>query len=725
MKLAILLGSLLMLSACESLVNHEPVAPEVDDLLKRTDRPLQQTDTVGNIKHPETDPVLEEAQKLPEFYQGNGVFIGHSHYEGDTSPDSIQPQGDVTLNFQDTDIHEVVKVVLSDLLKKNYIIDPGVSGNVNIQTSNPLSRNDLLSVLENLLKMSGATMLESDGLIKIVPTSNAVLSSLPPEIGNHISSGSGGFHTRIVPLRYIGAEEINKILQPFLKDTISQVYPQRNLIILSGLQSDLKRLVETIHIFDVDWLKGMSLAMVPVNYAEANDIVTELDELFGQSSGSPMAEIVRFLALERLNSVIIVSKQPRYLKEMSRWIKRLDQSDGIAGQRLYVYQVQNKRADELAEVLNNIFSDQETTSSGTTDAELAPGLEPVVMDSDQSMNPDQNTDNINQKNTDRSSGSRVVVGGVALPGVNAVKIISDDSNNSLVILASPSDYQMVESALRQLDITPLQVLIEASIIEVTLTDDLSYGLEWFFKTESGIGNKNGEARLDLGDDGLKAISPGFSYGIVDAAGAVRAVLNTLASESKINVLSSPSLMVLDNHTATINIGDQVPVRSTESQNTAGGSTLINQIEYRDTGVLMTVTPRVNASGLIIMDIKQEVTDVAETTTSGIESPTFQKRSIESTISVNTGNTVVLGGLIRDNRSESESGIPLLHKAPFVGSLFGQTSNNLRRTELVVLLTPRVVRNDLDAWEITNEFKQKIRDLHSTMENDQSMIPQEN
>ncbi len=716
LKITALISGLFFISACDQLVNHEPIAPEVDDLLESTDQPVQEN-VVDKVEKEESG-LVEKKEKTPEFYPGNGVFVGHSHY-ADSDSGAGKTKGDVTLNFQDTDIHEVVKVILGDLLKKNYLIDPAVSGTVNIQTSSPLTRSDLLPVLENMLHMSGAAILEEDGLIKIIPASEAALSSLPPGIGHTITSDSGGFYTQIVPLRYVGAEEINKILQPFLKDTISQVYPQRNLIILSGAQSDLKRLVETIHIFDVDWLSGMSLAMVPVNHADVKEIVAELDDLFGQSSGSPMAEIVRFVALERLNSIIVVTQQRRYLREMTQWIQRLDRSDGIAGQQLYVYQVQNKRADELAEVLNNIFTDQKNTSSQFSDPELAPGLEPVVMQSEDNTTGDVNDANAQDNNT--STRSTMIAGeGVKLPGEGSVKIISDDTNNSLVILASPTDYQMVESALRKLDITPLQVLIEASIIEVSLTDQLKYGLEWFFKNETGIGNKNGEARLDLGEAGLNALSPGFSYGIVDAAGAIRAVLNTLASETTINVLSSPSLMVLDNHTATISIGDQVPILTSQSQSVIAGSSVINQIDYRDTGVLMTVTPRVNASGLIIMDVKQEVTDVAETKTSGIDAPTFQQRSIESTISVNSGNTIVLGGLIRDNRTNIDAGIPGLHKAPVIGPLFGQTSDTLRRTELVILLTPRVIRDDQDAWGVTNEFKQKLKDLRHTME-DQTIL----
>jgi len=719
-KIAALFCSLSIISACDQLINHEPVAPEVDVLLESTDQPLQKK-VVEKNERKEPDLAADNAEKPPNFYPGNGVFIGHSHYKDGSDLNASEPKGDVTLNFQDTDIHEVVKVILGDLLKKNYLIDPAVSGTVNIQTSSPLTRSDLLPVLENMLQMSGAAMLETNGLIKIIPASDAALSSLPPGIGNMIRSGYSGFYTQIVPLRYVGADEINKILQPFLKDTIAQVYPQRNLIILSGAKSDLKRLVETIHIFDVDWLKGMSLALVPVNHADAKDIVSELDELFGQSSGSPLTKIVRFIALERINSIIVITQQPRYLREMGQWIQRLDQSNGSKGQQLYVYQVQNKRADDLAEVLNNIFTDQNNAKSQFSNPELAPGLEPVVMDSKSETENNNNTTNPQDANTPPRS-SIVTSEGILLPDGSSVKIISDDENNSLVILASPTDYKMVESALRKLDITPLQVLIEASIIEVTLTDELKYGLEWFFKTESGIGNRNGEAKLDLGDAGLSALAPGFSYSIVNAAGKIRAVLNTLASESKINVLSSPSLMVLDNHTATINVGDQVPILTSQStSNLTSDAQTVNQIDYRDTGVLMTVTPRVNASGMITLDIKQEVTDVAETKSSGIDAPTFQQRSIESTIAVNSGNTIVLGGLIRDNRADIDAGVPGLHKAPIIGPLFGQTSNTLRRTELVVLLTPRAIKDDHDTWETTNEFKQKLKDLHHSMEKDQPIL----
>jgi general secretion pathway protein D len=276
-------------------------------------------------------------------------------------------------------------------------------------------------------------------------------------------------------------------------------------------------------------------------------------------------------------------------------------------------------------------------------------------------------------------------------------------------MATPQEYRMVEAALRQLDIVPQQVLIEASIIEVTLTDELRYGVEWFFKGQ--FDNHRSQTKLDLGDAGISALTPGFSYAVIDASNVVRGVLNALASESKINVLSSPSLMVLDNQVAKINVGDEVPIPTRQStSNINPDAPTVNEIEYRDTGVLLEVTPRIGQGGLVTMEISQEVSDVATTTSSGIDAPTIRKRAIASTIAVQSGDSVVLGGLIRDTRDRGESGIPILYKVPVLGKLFGTTGDTNRRTELLVLITPRAVRNQSETLSVTEEFRSKLKGL---------------
>jgi general secretion pathway protein D len=302
--------------------------------------------------------------------------------------------------------------------------------------------------------------------------------------------------------------------------------------------------------------------------------------------------------------------------------------------------------------------------------------------------------------------------GLALIDGEALEIIADDVRNALVILATPEQYRMVESAVRKLDVVPLQVLIEARILEVALRDDLSYGVEWFFQNNdinSGEGRSRGT--LDSGSTGIAGLVPGFAYTILDTADRVRFALNLLASESDVNVLSSPSLMVLDNQTATINVGDEIPVPARQStSNIDPNSPTVNEISFRQTGITLSVTPRVSSSGLVTMEISQEVATAATTTTSNIDAPTIQNRAIDSVVAVNSGETIVLGGLMQTQQSTSGSGIPGLRRIPGIGKLFGQTSNEDSRTELLVLITPRVVRNRDDVRSITEEFRQKLPQL---------------
>ena len=373
--------------------------------------------------------------------------------------------------------------------------------------------------------------------------------------------------------------------------------------------------------------------------------------------------------------------------------------------------MQNAKATEIGDILSQIFSTSTSTTSNLRASELAPGLSPIE---------------ISSTNTDSDAKARPIGGGnvnesgIALPNSESIEIIADDVRNALVVLATPQDYKMVAEAIKKLDVIPLQVLIEASILEVSLRDDLSYGVEWFFK--NGLGDKRGRGTLDLGDSGISALSPGFSFTVIDAADQVRVALNALQNESEINVLSSPSLMVLDNQTAMINVGDEIPVPTRQSvSNIDPTSPTVNEIQFRQTGVTLTVTPRVNSGGLVTMEIKQEVSSAISTTSSNIDAPTIQQRQIESVVAINSGETIVLGGLIQNTQTENEGGLPGLHRIPLIGKLFGQTSNENRRTELLVLITPRVVRNRNEARSITNEFRNKLRGLAPP---DNKLLPEE-
>jgi general secretion pathway protein D len=293
-----------------------------------------------------------------------------------------------------------------------------------------------------------------------------------------------------------------------------------------------------------------------------------------------------------------------------------------------------------------------------------------------------------------------------------VRVVADEHNNALLIHAPRREYRSIESALRRLDVAPTQVLIEASIVEITLNDELKYGLQWYFNNSIGGGRTgggllNGRESGDIGPE-----QPGFSYTITNSAGMVRAVLNALATKSLVNVISTPSIMVQDNHTATIHVGDQQPVRSSETVTDGGRTT--TSIQYKDTGVMLSVTPSANAGGMIGLDVHQSVTDVGQVDVATSQR-SFLQRQLSSRVAVRSGETVVLGGLIRDNQTRGRQGVPVLHDLPLLGNLFGATTVNTDRTELLVMITPRVLQREADHRGVLAEMRSRMHGLRGLLE----------
>ncbi|MCZ6804297.1 MAG: type II secretion system secretin GspD [Proteobacteria bacterium] len=695
--------AILSVTACSQEQLRQFVSPaerEAEPITTAQSPPVQETIQDDLLIQPKINP-LDRRQKIIEM--GDGKYIDEP--KSKTAVSSQTDEGDITLNFQGTDINEFVKVILGDVLNVNFIIDPQVSGSVTIETASPVKKEQLLPLLEEILSINNAAIIESNGFYKIIPKSKVVKGNLAPT-----TSVENGYSVRIVPLQFIAAQEMQKILEPFITDGGNlRVDKQRNILIIGGTTQELVQLQETIDIFDVDWLHGMSVGLYPLDFVDPETLKAELDEILGSVEGSSNNELlgglVRTVALERLNSILLISSTQTALREAEIWLYRLDRQGEQIGQNLYVYNVQNAKAVEIADILGNIFENSSSSTSSSNTAVLAPGTTPVEIISE----------NNTEENTAAPTSARPVSVGdsaLSLTSVGSVKIIADDTRNALVILASSRDYKMVAAAIRKLDVVPLQVLIEASILEVTLNDDLSYGVEWFFKNQVGR-SRGGQGTLDLGSAGIAALAPGFSYTIVNSASNIKIAINALASVSEVNVLSAPSLMVLDNQTATINVGDEIPVPTRQStSNINSNAPTVNEIQYRNTGVTLTVTPRVNNSGLVTMEIKQEVSNAVDTTSSDIDAPTIQQRQIESTVAIHSGQTIVLGGLILNTQTNNESGIPGLYKIPLIGKLFGATSSEKRRTELIILLTPHVVRNDTDAKKITDEFRRKLEHLPS-------------
>ncbi|MGD8208034.1 MAG: type II secretion system secretin GspD [Thiohalocapsa sp.] len=626
--------------------------------------------------------------------RGTGTFVRQiSRPSVDTTP------GDVTLNFDGTDIREVVKVVLGDLLGVNYVLDPAVQGSVSLQTGRPLRRDLLIPTLEMLLRMNNAALVDNAGTYEVVPLNNAVQGRIVPQLGESARALPEGYSVQVVPLRYIGADEMSRILEPLAPEgSIVRVDNLRNLIVLAGGSPEMTNLLDTIQIFDVDWMSGLSVGFFTLEYAKSTDVVTQLETLLADEGGSPFTGLFRFIPVESANAILVVSPQQSYLAKMQDWIERLDSAEaaGSTVQRLYVYRVKHGDAENLADVLSQLFAGEET---GGAQRRSVGGVAPGMRESSIAGGAGPG-EGAGATNRPRATSATLELSA-------PVSVVADAVNNSLLVKSTPRDYKKILDALKQLDIVPLQVLIEATIVEIQLRGDLRYGVQWrFFGLAEG--DYRNEWSLTGGELPAKTF-PGFNWSVILRPNTIRATLSALASDNLVNVLSSPSVMVMDNQTAQIQVGEQVPVATTQQSGTSTTDRILNQIEYRDTGVMLSVKPRVTPGGLVQMEIEQEVSSVAQE--GGVQNtPTFRTRNITSNVAVRSNQAVVLGGLIEDARSDGKNGVPGLYRAPIIGPLFGETSKSANRTELVVVLTPRVIASDSDVETVTRDFRDKVKNL---------------
>ena len=493
----------------------------------------------------------------------------------------------------------------------------------------------------------------------------------------------------------------------------------KNLLFIQGTQKERETISDLVRSFDVDWFAGMSFAMVPLDYSNAQDLSLELENILSADRGGPLGSLVHLLPNDRLNAILIISSRPDYIPRVRQWVKRLDIGTESNKQRLYVYPVQNGRAAELAPVLSELFDVTVTKTGESPKNPVAPGESATILSNTRSSSsntsnlatPDASSTGATPPNTlskaSWNSGPASLSGNettqLSKGDIGNPTIIADDTRNTLLIRATPDQFASLKEAIEQLDVLPLQVLIEATIAEVGLDDELKYGVEYFFSS----GNHTGSFS-DVATGAVASNFPGFSYLFSGSANS-KVVINALSSVTDVTVVSSPHLMVLDNRTAKLQIGDQVPVATQSSvSNTDPDAPTVNTIEFRDTGVVLEVTPRVNSSGIVNLEIEQEVSDVVSTTTSGIDSPTIQQRKVSSQVVVKSGESIILGGMIRDSQTDKESGLPVLSNIPLVGKLFGNTDNDHKRTELLIIITPRVVRNSVDARDVTNEFKERLK-----------------
>ncbi|MDJ0739730.1 MAG: type II secretion system secretin GspD [Gammaproteobacteria bacterium] len=635
--------------------------------------------------------------------RGTGRFLG------DISSAAVDWQsseaGDITLNFEAADLREVVKVVLGDILKANYLISQQVGGQITVHTESPVPRDGLLPILESALQLSGAALVSSPRGYLVVPLAEASRFGLSPRALARFPV-QPGFRLQAIPLRHVSAEALKPALEPFLPAGATlQVNAASNLFLFAGPAEPLVDFLQTVRLFDTDWLAGMSFGLYPLQQAEAGQVVDELSEVFGLKEDGPLRGVIRLLPIERLNAVLTITQRPRYLDEVRAMIDRFDQGIGGAGRNLEVYYLQHADASVVAEVLSSLYGERDSATAG---------LPPAADDLGSPLPPPLNL----QAPSEQPAVAEAAVADGGAPFVppqlaeaaSAAQIIADEDNNAILVMATATEHRVIQRAIRKLDIPRRQVLVEATIAEVTLTDNLQYGVQWFL--DGKIGEFDSRTSLFSGNTAAlsTSVAPGFSFSLTNRAGVVRALFDLLANESKLKILSSPQVMVIDNQTANIRVGDQIPVitRSTSSI-TDPDAPIVNEVQFRDTGVLLQVTPQINAGGMVTLEISQEVsTPSADEFAAGNVS--ILQRTITSSVSVQSGETVVLGGLIRENKTETLTGIPGLSKIPVLGKLFSRTVDDTSRTELVVTITPRVITDRSTAREAGQELMRRMRGL---------------
>jgi general secretion pathway protein D len=630
----------------------------------------------------ETDETDTSSSTEAKIYPATGPRAGKAIYQAGKSAG-----GGFNVNFSEADLQEVVQTILGDLLDQPFILDPRVQGKVTAATGGPVTRDGLLSLLETVLSMNSAAMVRSGSSWRIAPAGEVYAGGQTRFTG----AGRPGFGITLIPLKHISATNMIALLENSVTRA-GTVKPDlvRNMLLVSGNGTERSNALAAVRAFDVDWMNGMATGIFPLRNASAGDIIAELEILLQTLPGGGMEGAIRLQAIERINGILVVAASNEMLAKAKMWIERLDMG-GPSDVSLRTYKIDNGKALETADLLNQLFGGASVSRSSSVSPDL---------------NQTSNSSARIRRSTPTTSSSSASLGNSKS---GAPRIIGDPINNTLVVLANPQGQQLVAQALREIDHPPAQVLIDMVIAEVTLNDTLRYGVQYFFTT-NGLGNiaDSGRGGFSTGS-GLDAngVFPGFNF-ILDQGTDARFALDILDSITDLKIVSSPHIVAIDNQKAHLQVGDQVPVITRQTQDVVNANApQVNSVEFRDTGVILDVTPRISSTGLVTMEIRQEVSNVSTTASTGQLTPTISKRLLESTVAARSGQTVLLGGLISDEQQNSTTGLPGLSKTPFIKDLFGGHNITSKRTELIVFLTPRVLNVDKDMSKLVDEIRQRM------------------
>lgn len=753
-----ILSSLVLLTSC----NMATVGASVDgsnlditDKVKSIDLLPRQPTPVGVA----TATAGSNRAASPAIYEGTEVTA-----VSDERPQPTSSGNGFELNFENTPVATVAKVVLGDIMQVGYTIDPRVQGTVSLVSVRPVPKSDIIFVLENALRLSGVVLLHDASGYRLTPLGDAVGAG---RVDSAAASPEPGFGVSVVPLQYVSAQTLLKLMDSFAtRAGTVRADTTRNLLLIQGTGAERRTAVDTALSFDVDWMRGESVGIFPISSGPPAPIIEELEKIVDSGEHGLSQNVIKFEPIARLNAILVVSKRPEMLRNAATWIKRLDRAD-TARTSVHVYHVKYGDARQIARVLTDMFlggtgasslldsadnqvapgSGMSTTSSadrlslnGNNPASAAGGSFAARGGTGTGSTPGLGSQGANaggNKNAGTlDSGQGATPSGNGQPVLQDVRITPDATNNSLLIYADQANYRIIESTLLQIDQPQLQVAINATIAEVTLNNTLSYGVQSYI-TSQGLGLRpntgsilntqatTAPATTVDSTTGLASITgsvsnafinrafPGFNF-LMGSETQPSFILDALHAVTNVKVLSNPSLVVVNNQVATLQVGDVVPVSTGSATVLTTSNTVVNTIDYRNTGIILRVSPRVSINGTVRLDIEQEISNVPQTTASTPNlTPTISERRVKSEISVANGQTVLLAGLISEQQTGARNAIPVLDQIPGLGDAFGHQSNNTQRTELIIFIQPQIIRDGSDAHTVAEELRSKMRGTIAT------------
>ncbi len=741
---AVLLLTASLLTSCNSALIATSNSNEIDVL-----------DKVRSL-----DILPRQPQQVVASRSNAGQRARGAVYEGteitdvaEARPQPIASGNGFDLNFENTPVATVAKVVLGDILGTGYTIDPRVQGTVSLVSVKPVPKSDIIFVLENALRLSGVVLVRDTAGYRLTPLGDAVGAG---RVDAAASSPEPGYGVSVVPLQYVSAQTVLKLMDSFAtKPGAVRADATRNLLLIQGSGAERRAAVDTALSFDVDWMRGQSVGIYPIANSAPEPIIAELEKIMDSGESGLSQSVVKFQAVSRLNAILVVSRKPALLRTAATWIRRLDSAD-TGRTSVHVYQVKYGEARQIARVLTEMFI------GGSGSAQLDAASNQIAPGSGTYSTSSADRLSLNNNSPGSSSGgfgSRTQPGaatggatgfgaardaaaantpnlgtldgggrsaGSGQPVLQNVRITADTVNNTLLIYGDQESYRIIATTLQQVDQPQLQVAIDATIAEVTLTDELSYGVQ-FFLTSRNLGLKPDQGSVlntqstaaaagTVANQFISRALPGFNF-LVGPEAQPNAILDALHTVTSVKVLSNPSLVVVNNQPAILQVGDVVPVSTGSATVLTTSNTVVNTIDYRNTGIILRVSPRINVNGNVRLEVEQEISSVQPTAIPTL-TPTVSERKVKSSVSVASGQTVLLAGLISEQQNNTRNGIPLLDQIQGLGDAFSHQDKKNTRTELIIFIRPQIIRDGNDAHFVAEELRSKLRgNIGTSLAND--------